>query len=90
MNNGDAPIGSKPQGQGPLRNGNYRGDPNAAPRCGAKTRSGCPCKGPAMTNGRCRMHGEASTGPSADGRARIAAARTKDGFYTKAMKASTE
>ena len=43
-----------------------------------------------MTNGRCRMHGGASTGPSADGRARIAAARTKDGFYTKAMKASTE
>ena len=58
--------------------------------CGAKTRSGCPCKGPAMTNGRCCMHGGASTGPSADGHARIAAARTNDGFYTKAMKASTE
>lgn len=26
-------------------------------RCGAKTRSGEPCKGPAMRNGRCRMHG---------------------------------
>lgn len=25
--------------------------------CGAKTRSGAPCKTPAMENGRCRMHG---------------------------------
>ncbi|WP_291470876.1 HGGxSTG domain-containing protein [Acidovorax sp.] len=25
--------------------------------CGAKTRSGAPCKTPAMDNGRCRMHG---------------------------------
>ena len=60
---------------GPLRNGNPRGNPNAAPRCGAKTRLGCPCKGPAMKNGRCRMHGGASTGPkTAEGKARIAAA----------------
>ena len=61
---------------GPLRNGNPRGNPNRAPRCGAKTRAGCPCKGPAMKNGRCRMHGGASTGPrTPEGRARIAAAR---------------
>jgi len=33
-----------------------------APRCGAKTRKGTPCKSPAMKNGRCRMHGGASTG----------------------------
>ena len=46
-------------GRGPLRNGNHRGNPNAAPRCGAKTRAFCPCKGPAMPNGRCRMHGGA-------------------------------
>lgn len=26
-------------------------------QCGAKTRSGQPCKGAAMANGRCRMHG---------------------------------
>ena len=32
-----------------------------APRCGAKTRKGTPCKSPAMKNGRCRMHGGAST-----------------------------
>ncbi|MCS1350286.1 HGGxSTG domain-containing protein [Mechercharimyces sp. CAU 1602] len=31
-------------------------------RCGAKTRSGNPCKNNAMANGRCRMHGGKSTG----------------------------
>ena len=30
--------------------------------CGAKTRSGEPCKGKAMANGRCRLHGGKSTG----------------------------
>ena len=30
--------------------------------CGAKTRSGAPCKNKAMPNGRCRMHGGKSTG----------------------------
>ena len=60
---------------GPLRNGNPRGNPNLAPRCGAKTRLGCKCKSPAMKNGRCRMHGGASTGPkTAEGKARVAAA----------------
>jgi hypothetical protein len=68
---------------GPLRNGNPRGNPNLAPRCGAKTRTGCPCQSPAMTNGRCRMHGGASTGPrTPEGRARISAANTTHGFYT--------
>ena len=33
------------------------------PRCGARTRSGTPCRGAAMANGRCRMHGGPSTGP---------------------------
>ena len=33
-----------------------------SPRCGAKTRSGSPCEGPAMQNGRCRMHGGSSPG----------------------------
>lgn len=32
------------------------------PKCGAKCRSGEPCKNPAMKNGRCRMHGGKSTG----------------------------
>lgn len=31
-------------------------------RCGAKTRTGTPCCGPAMPNGRCRMHGGRSPG----------------------------
>jgi hypothetical protein len=67
---------------GPLRNGNPRGDPNLAPRCGARSRSGCPCRAPAMVNGRCRMHGGASTGARTEaGRARIAAARTIHGGY---------
>jgi hypothetical protein len=67
---------------GPLRNGNPRGDPNLAPRCGAKNRAGCPCRAPAMKNGRCRMHGGKSTGPkTAEGRARISAAHTTHGFY---------
>jgi len=34
-------------------------------RCGAKTRSGLPCKRPAnKQKGRCRLHGGASTGLS--------------------------
>ena len=38
---------------GPLRSGNPRGNPNLAPRCGAKARTtGCPCRAPAMPNGR--------------------------------------
>ena len=31
-------------------------------RCGARTRSGSPCRSPAMPNGRCRMHGGLSPG----------------------------
>nr|WP_272906558.1 HGGxSTG domain-containing protein [Devosia sp. SL43] len=34
----------------------------ASSRCLARTRSGASCQSPAMTNGRCRMHGGASTG----------------------------
>jgi hypothetical protein len=34
---------------------------NAAPRCGARTRSGEPCQGPAVRGRmRCRMHGGAA------------------------------
>jgi hypothetical protein len=54
---------------GTLRNGNPSGNPHLSPRCGAKTRSGAPCRAPAMWSKkagkytRCRMHGGASTGP---------------------------
>jgi glucans biosynthesis protein len=34
----------------------------AAPRCGAKTRLGHPCRTAAMPNGRCRMHGGTNPG----------------------------
>ena len=40
----------------------------AAPRCGAKTRSGQPCRNPAMANGRCRMHGGKSLSGKDHGR----------------------
>ena len=37
---------------------------NAAPRCGARSkRTGKPCRGAAMPNGRCKVHGGKSTGP---------------------------
>jgi hypothetical protein len=87
---GATPEGATPEGTtpeetlatSPLRNGNRQGNPNAAPRCGARTRLGCPCRGPAMKNGKCRMHGGASTGAKTlEGRARIAAARTTHGGY---------
>ena len=42
------PVGNR------LRHGVRGGDPRTAPRCGARTRAGTPCKGPAMPNGRCR------------------------------------
>ena len=53
---------------------------NAAPRCGARTRTGAPCQGPGMANGRCRMHGGKSTGPrTAEGLERCRRANWKHG-----------
>jgi hypothetical protein len=53
-------------------------------RCGAKTRSGEPCRKAAMKGrARCRNHGGCATGPrTAEGRARIAAAQLKHGRLT--------
>ncbi|WP_277755319.1 HGGxSTG domain-containing protein [Teichococcus oryzae] len=53
----------------------------AAPRCGARSRrTGKPCAGPAMANGRCRMHGGSSTGPrTAEGLERLREAHTVHG-----------
>ena len=49
--------------------------------CGAKTRSATPCRNMPMRNGRCRMHGGASTGPkTAAGIARQRAAVTIHGM----------
>src|SRR3954469_23896371 len=60
---------------------------NACPRCGARTRSGAPCKGPAVRNRRrCRMHGGLSTGPrTAEGFERMRAAKTTHGQRTAEM-----
>jgi hypothetical protein len=73
---------------GPLRNGNPRGNPNAAPRCNAacRTRMGMPCRSPAMANGRCRTPGGTATGPRTEaGRQRIRDANTIHGFHAKRL-----
>jgi hypothetical protein len=73
---------------GPLLAGKPRGDPNLAPRCGAKTRTGCACRSPAMRNGRCRMHGGKNTGArTPQGLARLAAWHRTQGDYGAAARA---
>ena len=54
-------------------------------RCGAKTRRGTGCQCPAnKKNGRCRLHGGASTGAkTSEGRERISQANLRHGKYTK-------
>ena len=71
-------------GRGRLKHGNPPGDLSTVQRCGAKTRRGTRCEGPAMPNGRCRMHGGCSTGPrTAEGLARSKRARWKHGRYSQ-------
>ena len=85
---GGKPGRDPASGNGPLRNGNPRGNPNLAPRCGARARSGNPCRAPAMPNGRCRTHGGKCTGPrTPEGRARSIAAHTTHGKSTAAKRA---
>jgi hypothetical protein len=72
-------------GRGWLKHGGTPGNWDNAPRCGAKTRAGTPCRSAAMPNGRCRMHGGPSTGPKTEaGIAAIRASRTKHGRYSQA------
>ena len=54
-------------------------------RCGAKTRRGTECQRPAYKhNGRCGLHGGASTGArTQEGLKRISEANLKHGRYTK-------
>ena len=68
-----------------LKNGNPRGNPNAAPRCGAKTRKGTPCMTPAMKGKkRCRLHGGKSTGPKTpEGLEKSRTSRLRHGLYSK-------
>ena len=81
----DRPAPAQATRTGPLRSGNPRGNPGLAPRCGAKARrTGCPCRAPAMPNGRCRMHGGRSTGPrTPEGFANLARAHTTHGLYAQ-------
>jgi hypothetical protein len=59
-------------------------------RCLARTRRGTPCQRPAEVNPltgkrtRCRFHGGLAGCRTAEGKARISAANTKHGRYTKA------
>ena len=59
----------------------------SASSCLAKTRSGELCqRAGSPKNGRCHLHGGASTGPrTEEGRARIAAAQFKHGGRSKAF-----
>lgn len=51
--------------------------------CGAKTRSGAPCRRYARPNGKCKLHGGASTGPrTAEGLERMRQAKITHGNRT--------
>jgi hypothetical protein len=53
------------------------------PRCGARTRIGGACRSPAMSNGRCRMHGGKGTGPrTIEGLESMRRAKTRHGLYS--------
>jgi hypothetical protein len=62
---------------------------NAAPRCGARSkRTGKPCRGAAMPNGRCKIHGGKSTGPrTPEGLERSRRANWKHGHFSREAKA---
>jgi hypothetical protein len=77
-----------PHRRGRLKNGNRSGDFLTAPRCGARTRCGGECRQPAMSNGRCRLHGGLSTGPRTPaGLARSRRARWKHGARSAQVRA---
>jgi hypothetical protein len=64
----------------------------AAPRCGARSkRTGKPCLGAAMLNGRCKFHGGKSTGPrTPEGLARSRRANWKHGHFSREAKAERQ
>lgn len=62
--------------------------PHARKRCGAKTRSGKPCKNGAMDNGRCRMHGGKSTG-APPAKLKKNSNATKHGLFAKYLPKET-
>jgi hypothetical protein len=62
---------------------------NAAPRCGARSkRTGKRCRGAAMPNGRCKLHGGKSTGSrTPEGLERSRRANWKHGYFSREAKA---
>ncbi|MDP2355732.1 MAG: HGGxSTG domain-containing protein [Beijerinckiaceae bacterium] len=52
---------------------------NGTPRCGARTHAGAPCRAPAMSNGKCRLHGGLSPGAPRG----AANGRYTDGHWTR-------
>jgi hypothetical protein len=73
--------------RGWLKNGNPPGDLTNARPCGAKARKKNSCQGPAMPNGRCRMHGGKSTGPrTPEGLERSRKARWIHGWYSREVR----
>ena len=84
-------LGSAGVGRGEAdlpRADNLPSRPPLARCCGARTRSGPGCLGLAMANGRCRMHGGASTGPrTPEGFAKLVAAPTRHGRHGAAKRA---
>ncbi len=57
---------------------------HSSPRCGARTRSGAPCRAPAVrAKRRCRMHGGAKRSGARPGNVNA----LKHGFYRAAAKA---
>ena len=65
------------------------GDQWEGVRCGAKTRRGTLCQRPGTKrNGRCKLHGGRSTGPTTEeGRARLVASKITHGKFTKEKRA---
>ena len=50
--------------------------------CGAKTRSGTPCKAKAMPNGRCRMHGGTNKGAPKGNKNKVSKGALYSSYYT--------
>ena len=83
----DEPPEREPMNNEPEREPTLKA--NAAPRCGARAkRTGKPCRGAAMPNGRCKLHGGKSTGPrTPEGLERSRRANWKHGHFSREAKA---
>jgi hypothetical protein len=74
--------GAKGSGQVTPEGQRFGTDYWVARQCGARTRSGTPCRAPGLRNGRCRLHGGLSTGPRTQaGLNAMRRAKTMHGLY---------